>query len=48
VLGDPLYGHKRMPSAERLMLHAYSLEFTHPATGERMRFTAPCPFCDEP
>ena len=48
VLGDPLYGHKRMPDAPRLMLHAYSLEFTHPATGERMRFTAPCPFCDEP
>ncbi len=47
VLGDPLYGHKRMPDAPRLMLHAYSLEFTHPATGERMRFTAPCPFCEE-
>ncbi len=47
VLGDPLYGHRRMPDAPRLMLHAYSLEFTHPATGERMRFTAPCPFCEE-
>ena len=47
VLGDPLYGHKRMPDAPRLMLHAYSLEFTHPATGERMRFTAECPFSDE-
>ncbi len=47
VLGDPLYGHKRMPDAPRLMLHAYSLEFTHPATGERMRFTAPCPFSEE-
>lgn len=47
VLGDPLYGHKRMPATERLMLHAYSLEFTHPATGKRMRFTAPCPFCLE-
>ena len=44
VLGDVLYGHKRMPGAERLMLHAYSLEFTHPATGERLRFTVPCPF----
>ncbi len=47
VLGDPLYGHKHMPAADRLMLHAYSLAFTHPATGERMTFTAPCPFCDE-
>lgn len=47
VLGDPLYGHRRMPSAPRLMLHAYSLAFTHPSTGERLRFTAPCPFCEE-
>lgn len=47
VLGDPLYGHKHMPAAPRLMLHAYSLSFTHPATGERMTFTAPCPFCEE-
>ena len=47
VLGDPLYGHKRMPAAPRLMLHAYSLEFTHPETGKRLRFTAPCPFCTE-
>lgn len=41
VLGDPIYGHKNMPKAPRLMLHAYSLSFTHPATGERMTFTAP-------
>ena len=47
VLGDSLYGHKRMPAAPRLMLHAYSLSFTHPETGERLRFTAPCPFCEE-
>ena len=47
VLGDPLYGHRNMPKAPRLMLHAYSLAFTHPATGERMQFTAPCPFCEE-
>ena len=47
VLGDVLYGHKRMPAAERLMLHAYSLAFTHPVTGERMQFFAPCPFAEE-
>ena len=47
LLGDPLYGHKHLPAAPRLMLHAYSLAFTHPATGERMTFTAPCPFCEE-
>ena len=47
VLGDPLYGHRHMPAAPRLMLHAYSLEFTHPETGERLRFTAHCPFSEE-
>ena len=45
VLGDPIYGHKNMPKAPRLMLHAYSLSFTHPATGERMTFTAPPDAC---
>lgn len=40
VLGDPIYGVKGMPKAPRLMLHAYSLAFAHPATGERMQFTA--------
>lgn len=44
VLGDPLYGIKNMPKADRLMLHAYSLSFTHPVSKERMTFTAPCPF----
>ena len=47
VLGDAVYGHKRMPAAPRLMLHAYSLSFTHPVTGERLTFTAPCPFAEE-
>jgi 23S rRNA pseudouridine1911/1915/1917 synthase len=47
VLGDTLYGARHMPKADRLMLHAYSLSFTHPATGERMTFTAPCPFSKE-
>lgn len=47
VLGDPIYGFAKMPHAKRLMLHAYSLTFTHPVTGERMTFTAPCPFSEE-
>ena len=47
VLGDRLYGFKNMPKADRLMLHAYSLAFTHPVTGETMRFVAPCPFSEE-
>jgi len=41
VLGDPIYGVKNMPHAKRLMLHAYSLRFTHPVTGEELRFIAP-------
>ncbi len=47
VLGDVIYGHKHLPKAERLMLHAYSLSFTHPVTKERMTFTAPCEFSGE-
>ena len=47
VLGDPIYGYNKMPHAKRLMLHAYSIAFDHPATGERMTFTAPCPFAEE-
>lgn len=47
VLGDIIYGHKHLPKAERLLLHAYSLSFTHPVTKERMSFTAECPFADE-
>ena len=43
VAGDPLYGLKHGVTAPRLMLHAYTLAFTHPRTGERLRFTAPLP-----
>lgn len=41
VLGDPLYGNRSAPPAARLMLHAFSISFTHPSTGERLTFTAP-------
>ncbi len=41
VLGDPLYGHRSMPPAPRLMLHAWRLRFTHPVTGEEIRCEAP-------
>ena len=43
VCGDPLYGSARGEKVPRLMLHAWSLAFTHPVTGERMRFTCPAP-----
>ena len=43
VAGDPIYGNRHGVPVGRLMLHAYSLAFTHPRTGERMTFTAPWP-----
>ena len=45
LLGDPIYAPNLRLSVRvpRLMLHAYSLAFTHPATGERMTFCAPLP-----
>ncbi len=43
VCGDPIYGSPRGAKVPRLMLHAYSLTFTHPTTGQRMTFTAPLP-----
>jgi pseudouridine synthase, RluA family len=42
ILGDRLYGENK--NGERLLLHALSLTFTHPSTGERLTITAPCPF----
>ena len=45
VLGDTLYGGKPDKksgiTAERQLLHASTLAFTHPATGKECRFTAP-------
>lgn len=43
VCGDPIYGSGKGAKVLRLMLHACSLTFTHPRTGERMTFTAPLP-----
>ena len=43
VCGDPIYGSPRGARVPRLMLHAWSLAFTHPRTGERMVFTAELP-----
>lgn len=43
VIGDPLYGLVRGVKAPRMMLHAHSLSFTHPRTGERLTFKAPPP-----
>jgi 23S rRNA pseudouridine1911/1915/1917 synthase len=44
LAGDPRYGHRRpKASIPRLFLHAYKLGFLHPATGEKVEFTAPLP-----
>ena len=45
LLGDAIYApNVKLPvRIPRLMLHAYSLQFTHPTTGERMELTAPLP-----
>ena len=45
LLGDPIYAPNLRTAVRipRLMLHAYSLAFTHPATGERMQLCAPLP-----
>ena len=45
LLGDKIYAPhiKTSVHVPRLMLHAYSLAFTHPITGEHMELTAPIP-----
>ncbi len=43
VAGDSIYGAKTGVKAPRLMLHAYSLGFHHPITGEWLTFTCPPP-----
>ena len=45
ILGDALYGNTDVQAAApRLLLHASSLRFTHPASGEAMSFDSPPPF----
>lgn len=44
VVGDKTYGYKKQRfELEGQLLHAFRLELTHPATGERMTFCAPLP-----
>ncbi|AZE84994.1 RluA family pseudouridine synthase [Pseudomonas fluorescens] len=45
LLGDGLYAHEQALAAwPRLCLHASMLSFTHPQSGERLRFECPAPF----
>lgn len=43
VSGDPLYGTEDKFNADRQLLHAKELSFTHPVTGEEMTFHAELP-----
>jgi tRNA pseudouridine32 synthase / 23S rRNA pseudouridine746 synthase len=45
ILGDRLYAKgEALAAADRLQLHAASLELFHPTGGERVRFESPTPF----
>jgi tRNA pseudouridine32 synthase/23S rRNA pseudouridine746 synthase len=45
ILGDALYAPPEVQAlANRLLLHAGSLGFVHPLTGERLTFECPVPF----
>ncbi|OJF94050.1 RluA family pseudouridine synthase [Alkalibacterium sp. 20] len=43
MAGDPLYGPRKTLEGEGQYLHAASLSFVHPRTGERLTFNAPLP-----
>lgn len=43
VCGDPIYGQPHGLKVPRLMLHAYTLTFTHPTTHSLLTFRAPLP-----
>ena len=45
ILGDRFYATgQALAASPRLNLHAQSLEFQHPESGEQVSFTADCPF----
>ena len=43
IVGDPLYGPRTVIGTNGQYLHAGTLGFTHPRTGERLHFTSPLP-----
>lgn len=43
IAGDPKYGKKNTLPIDGQALHAHTLSFIHPMTGERMTFKAPLP-----
>lgn len=43
MAGDPLYGPRKTLEGQGQFLHAATLSFDHPRTGEHLTFTAPLP-----
>ncbi|MBO4667701.1 MAG: RluA family pseudouridine synthase [Bacilli bacterium] len=43
IVGDPLYGPRNVIGENGQYLHAATLGFTHPRTGERLEFSSPLP-----
>jgi len=44
IVGDPIYGRRKEPREfPRIFLHAQTLSFIHPSTGERLAFASPLP-----
>ena len=43
ILGDPLYGPKKVYGKDGQYLHAYKLAFAHPMTKKEMVFETPLP-----
>ena len=43
LAGDSLYGGRRLPELEGQCLHARTISFVHPTTGENMQFTSMLP-----
>lgn len=43
IAGDPKYGQRKTLDTDGQMLHAGTIGFIHPATGEYMEFTSPLP-----
>ena len=44
IVGDTLYGGNEDGRAARLLLHAHTLDFSHPVSGEMMTLSSPIPF----
>ena len=45
VVNDPVYGRRKLIDNTGQCLHAKELGFTHPTTGEFMKFSSELPEC---